>query len=61
MGWQLTLAPSIVNICGSGDSLPLTILQMNGLEQQNDEQITSRVNRALEQWDVTTLPERYIN
>jgi len=61
MAWQLILAPNIVPICESvGLPLQMTLLE-NGSKPPSDELITFRASQALAQWDVTTLPERYIN
>jgi hypothetical protein len=61
MAWQLIQGPSIVPICESAALPPQMISAMSGGEQPTSELTSFRASRALAQWDVTTLPERYIN
>jgi hypothetical protein len=61
MAWQLILGPSIVPICESAALPPQMISPESGNVRLSDGQTIFRADLALAQWDVTTLPEQYIN
>jgi hypothetical protein len=61
IAWQLIREPSIVSICEPAVSPLQMILPESGNVQLSDGQTIFRADLALAQWDVTTLPERYIN